>query len=147
MISLLSFSIIVLAFGTLAMASAQTPTTISPPAAPTSGLKFLDQKAYIYTVPPLEVQQQQQGNGTIESVITAGVGSAIAYFTASRRADIKHKENSAEILRGKEVNKELARVTYGMNPEQAAKIDDAPLVKQEVLAEDAATYGQKVANK
>ena len=112
MISLLSFSIIVLAFGTLAVASAQTPTTISPPAAPTSGLKFLDQKAYIYTVPPLEVQQQQQSNnnGTIESVITAGVGSAIAYFTASRRADQKHKENAAEILKGKEVNKELARL-------------------------------------
>ena len=79
--------------------------------------------------------------------MTAGVGSAIAYFTASRRADIKHKENASEILRGKEVNKELARVTYNMNPEQAAKIDDAPLVKQEVLAEDAATYGQKVAKK
>ena len=30
------------------------------PLAPTSGLKFLDQKAYIYTIPPLEVQQQQQ---------------------------------------------------------------------------------------
>ena len=130
--------------------AAQTPTTISPPVtAPTSGLKFLDQKAYIYTVPPLEVQQQTGNNGTatIESLVTAGVGSAIAYFTASRRADIKHKENSAEILRGKEVNKELARVTYNMNPEQAARIDDAPLVKQEVLAEDAATYGQKVANK
>jgi len=128
---------------------AQTPTVITPPPNPTSGLKFLDQKAYIYTVPPLEVQQQQQtGTGnSLQELILPLLASGGAYLAAKFNADKKHKENAAEILKGKEVNKELARVTYDMNPEQAARIDDAPLVKQEALAEDVTEYGQKVAKK
>jgi hypothetical protein len=128
---------------------AQTPTVISPPPNPTSGLKFLDQKAYIFTVPPLEVQQQQQGQGSnsLQEIILPILTSAGAFVMAKFSADKKHKENAAEILKGKEVNKEMAKVTYDMKTEAAAKIDDAPLVKQETLAKDVTEYGQKVAKK
>ena len=34
-----------------------------------------------------------------------------------------------------------------MNPEAASKIADAPLVKNEALAQDVTDYGQKVAKK
>jgi hypothetical protein len=126
---------------------AQTPTVISPPENPTSGLKFLDQKAYIYTIPPVEIQQQQGASNSLQEVILPLLASGGAYIAAKFNADKKHKENAGEILKGKEVSKELAKVTYDMNPEAAAKIEDAPLVKKEVLAEDVTEYGQKVAKK
>jgi len=128
---------------------AQTPTVISPPSNPTSGLKFLDQKAYIYTVPPLEVQQQQAtgAGNSLQELILPLLASGGAFIAAKLNADKKHKENVAEILKGKETTKELAKVTYDMNPEAAAKIDDAPLVKQDTLAKDATEYGQKAAKK
>lgn len=135
---------------TIQTAAGQTPTTITPEnLSPTSGLKFLDQKAYIYTVPPVEIQaqQQQQGNNSLQELILPLLASGGAYIAAKFNADKKHKENAAEILKGKEVNKELAKVTYDMNPEAAAKIDDAPLVKNETLAQDVTEYGQKVAKK
>ena len=56
-----------------------------------------------------------------------------------------HKSNAAEILKSKENVKELARVTYNMNPEAAEKIDDAPSIKINTLTEDVNTYAQKVA--
>jgi hypothetical protein len=133
---------------TLPFAAAQTPTVITPPNNPTGGLKFLDQKAYIYTIPPLEVQQQQQqGSNSIEQIILPLLASGGAYIAAKFNTDKKHKENAAEILKGKEVSKELAKVTYDMNPEAASKIEDAPLVKKETLAQDVTDYGQKVAKK
>jgi hypothetical protein len=135
---------------TIQTAHAQTPTVISPPENPTSGLKFLDQKAYIYTIPPVEIQaqqQQQSNNGTLQEVILPLLASGGAYIAAKFNADKKHKENAGEILKGKEVSKELAKVTYDMNPEAASKIEDAPLVKKEVLAQDVTEYGQKVAKK
>jgi hypothetical protein len=134
---------------TIPFAVAQTPTVINPEN-PTSGLKFLDQKAYIYTIPPVEIQaqqQQQSNNGTLQEVILPLLASGGAYIAAKFNADKKHKENAGEILKGKEVSKELAKVTYDMNPEAASKIEDAPLVKKEVLAEDVTEYGQKVAKK
>ena len=128
---------------------AQTPTVINPPSSPTSGLKFLDQKAYIYTVPPLEVQQQQQqgGTGGLQELILPLLASGGAFIAAKFNADKKHKENMSEILKGKETTKELAKVTYDMNPEAAQKITDAPLVKTEVLAKDAHEYAQTAAKK
>jgi hypothetical protein len=135
---------------TIQTAAGQTPTVISPPDNPVSGLKFLDQKAYIYTIPPVEIQAQQQqqgGDNSLQQLILPLLASGGAYVAAKLNADKKHKENAAEILKGKEVNKELAKVTYDMNPEVAAKIVDAPLVQKEVLAQDVTEYGQKVAKK
>ena len=132
---------------------AQTPTvTVQNPQ---SGINFLPQKAYVTTLTPdglpLQLQPVQTNDnnsaGTLESVVTAGVTSAIAYFAAKSQADKKHKENAAEILKGKEVTRDLAKVTYDMNPTEAAKITDAPLVKNETLASDATNYGQTVAKK
>ena len=128
----------------------QTPTTITPENLnPTSGLKFLDQKAYIYTVPPVEIQaQQQQGNSSsLQELILPLLASGGAYIAAKFNADKKHKENASEILKGKEVSKEIARVTYDINPEAAAKIEDAPLIKNETLAADVTQYGATVAKK
>ena len=133
----------------LPIAHAQTPTVINPPA-PTSGLKFLDQKAYIYTIPPLEAAQQQQqqtSTNSLQELILPLLASGGAFIAAKFNADKKHKENAAEILKGKEVSKEIAKVTYDMNPAAAQTITDAPLVKNEVLAQDVTDYGQKVAKK
>jgi hypothetical protein len=132
--------------GVIQIAHAQTPTVINPEN-PTSGLKFLDQKAYIYTIPPVEVQQQQGGGNSLQEIILPLLASGGAYIAAKFNADKKHKENAGEILKGKEVSKELAKVTFDMNPEAAAKIEDAPLVKKETLAQDVTEYGQKVAKK
>jgi hypothetical protein len=135
---------------TIQTAAGQTPTVITPPDNPTSGLKFLDQKAYIYTIPPVEIQaqQQQQGAGnSLQEIILPLLASGGAYIAAKFNADKKHKENAGEILKGKEVSKEIAKVTYDMNPEAASKIEDAPLIKKEILAQDVTEYGQKVAKK
>jgi hypothetical protein len=134
---------------TIQTAAGQTPTVINPEN-PVSGLKFLDQKAYIYTIPPVEIQQQQQqasNTNSLQDLILPIITGGSAYLAAKLNADKKHKENAAEILKGKEVNKELARVTYDINPEAAAKIEDAPLIKNETLAADVTQYGATVAKK
>ncbi len=132
---------------TIQTAAGQTPTTINPPANPTGNIKFLDQQGYIITIPPQGVQVQQQGGNSLQELILPILASGGAYIAAKLNADKKHKENAAEILKNKEVAKELANVTYDMNPEAAEKIADAPLVKKEVLAQDVTEYGQKVAKK
>lgn len=123
----------------------QTNTT---PVLPTSGVQFIPQQGYIVTIPPPNVQPPQSAtdNGTTP-VILSLVTSAGAYIAAKMNADKKHKENASEILKGKEVNKELARVTYDMNPQEAAKIENSPTVKIETLTNDASQYADKVAKK
>jgi hypothetical protein len=138
---------------TMQVAHAQTPTVINPEN-PTSGLKFLDQKAYIFTVPPVEVQQQQTtSNNDLSSILPALLGSAGAFISGKVLSDKKTKKVSdvvqdvvlPETVKIKENTKELARVTYNMNPEAAAKIEDAPSVKVTTLADDASKFAEKAA--
>ena len=120
-----------------------TPITNSP----TAGVQFIPQQGYIVTIPPANIQSQSTTENGVTPVILSLVSSAGAYIAAKLQGDKKHKENAAEILKGKEVNKELARVTFDMNPEQAAKITDAPSIKIQTLANDVAQYADKVAKK
>lgn len=139
----------VLGFAIGSMQTAHGQMNVTPITnAPTAGIQFIPQQGYIVTIPPANIQQQQSTteNG-ITPVILSLVSSAGAYIAAKINADKKHKENAAEILKGKEVNKELARVTYDSNPEYAAKIDDAPAIKIETLANDVNQYADKVAKK
>jgi hypothetical protein len=139
--------------GFIQFAQAQTPTTINPPN-PTSGLKFLDQKAYVYTIPPLEVQQQQQSsNNSLTDMLVPLLASAGGIIAGKIHSDRKTAKVSdavqdvvlPEVVKNKENTKELARVTYNMNPEQAAKIEDAPSVKIETLTDDANKFAEKAA--
>jgi hypothetical protein len=138
---------------TIQTAAGQTPTIINPPN-PINGLKFLEQKAYIYTIPPLEVQQQQTtSNNDLSSILPALLGSAGAFISGKVLSDKKTKKVSdvvqdvvlPETVKIKENTKELARVTYNMNPEAAAKIEDAPSVKVATLADDASKFAEKAA--
>ena len=80
----------------------------------------------------------------IPILVSAG-GIVAAKFTTDKKAADNHKANAAEILKNKENTKELARVTYDMNPEAAAKIDDAPTIKIQTLTNEVSDYAQKVA--
>jgi hypothetical protein len=136
---------------TMQIAHAQTPTVINPDN-PVSGLKFLDQKAYVYTIPPLEAQQQQSNNSLTDMLIPliASAGGIIGAKIHSDRktskvATVVQETVLPEVVKTKEATKELARVTYDMNPEAAAKITDAPAVKLETLNEDTAQFAEKAA--
>ena len=137
------------------IAMGQTPTVTVPN--PQSGLNFLPQKAYVTTLTPegipiqLQPVQQQQSTdalGQIGPYITALVSALGVKILGDKKvakvSDVV-LDNQAEIVKGKQVDKELARVTYNMNPVEAAKITDAPLVKNETLAADAADSAQKAA--
>lgn len=134
-------------------AFAQTPTTINPPN-PINGLKFLDQKAYIYTIPPLEIQQQPatSSNG-LDSIIPALVAAGGSFISGKVLSDRKTKKVAdvvqdvvlPETVKIKENTKELARVTYDMNPEKAAEIKDAPSIKIATLTDDNTKFAEKAA--
>ncbi len=128
-------------------AAGQTPTINIP----SSGIQFAPQQGYIVTIPPAGVKQteeQQEGSGhDLQEIIVSLAASGAAFVSAKIIGDKKHKENAAEILKGKENTKELARVTYDMNPESAAKINDAPAVQIKTLTNDANAYAEKVAKK
>jgi hypothetical protein len=135
---------------TMQTAAAQTPN-------PTSGLKFLDQKAYVYTIPPLEVQQQQQAISTgnpltdmLVPIVVALTATAAGKIHSDKKAAKETAkvaevtiDNSAEILKGKTVDKEIAKVAFNANPEAAAKITDAPLIKLQTLATDETAFAAK----
>ena len=135
---------------------AQTPTTIPAQSIdPTSGLKFIDQKAYVYTIPPLEVQQQQQAtsSNSLDSILPALLGSVGAFISGKvlsdrktgKVADTVQEVVLPEQVKQNEKTKELARVTYDMNPEKAAEIKDAPAVKIATLTEDASKFAETAA--
>lgn len=135
-----------------------TPITITPDP---SALNFLEQDAYIQTVPPAQVQVQQQqqqaaspsSSDTLDSIIPAIVASAGSFIMGKITSDKKTKKVSdvvqytvlPEQVKVKETQKELARVTYDMNPEAAAKIDNAPAVKIQTLTEDSQEFAKKAA--
>lgn len=134
------------------LAYAQTPTTTTTIPVPTvpSNLRFQEQPAYIQIQPPAGAQQQSSNGGINEILISmiGSVGAAIGLKLHSdkKTADVKTdmKETKAEVLVGKEVSKEIAKVAYAANPEAAAKIEGVPIIKNETLAKDASQYAQKV---
>jgi hypothetical protein len=139
--------------------TAQTAAAQTPPAAgPTSGLTFLPQQAYVETLrpPQVQVQQQQQpatGNNLTDMLIpiltSLGVTAAAKVHSDRKAANETAKvaevtiDNSAEILKGKTVDKEIAKVAFAANPEAAAKITDAPLIKLQTLATDETAFAAK----
>ncbi len=123
------------------IALAQTPT-IAP------NLKFQEQPAYIQIAPPVG-SQSNVGNiqDMLVPVIVSAVGIILAKLHSDKKtADVKTevKETKAEVLVGKEVDKEIAKVAYAANPESAAKVEGVPIIKNETLAADATQYAQKV---
>jgi hypothetical protein len=142
---------------TVQTAAGQTPNTTPIIVAPnpTSGLTFLPQQAYVETLRPPQVQQPivqtSTGNGLTDMLIpiltSLGVTVAAKVHSDKKTAKVEElsKDNMGEISHTKEVQKELARVTYDMNPEAAAKIENAPLVKLETLTDDADAFAKKAA--
>lgn len=101
---------------------------------------------------PVQTATTQETNTDLTAIISSIVVTAIGVITAKVHSDKKTNLNSveikdliAEVLKGKEVDKELARVTYKMNEAEANKITDAPAVKNETLAQDVSNYSEKAA--
>jgi hypothetical protein len=132
--------------------------TSPPSSTPTPTLNFIPQQAWVQTVPPQGVAQST-GDGTIQGTILPIIASAGAYILARLQgnkqvskvedkvvtvADVA-KSNQAEILKGKVIHSELARVQFKFNPEEAAKLDDAPAIKMQTLSDDAKQFAQKAA--
>lgn len=128
-----------------------TPIIVAPN--PTSGLTFLPQQAYVETLRPPQVQPVSASTGNsltdtlLPIIVALGATAAGKIHSDKKTAKVEElsKENMGEISHTKEVQKELARVTYDMNPDQAAKITDAPLVKLDTLTTDAAEFAKKAA--
>lgn len=130
---------------TIQPAAAQTNTTSSPE------LRFLPQEAYIQTVPPVPVQNTV-GNGSLTDMLIPIVASIAGIVVAKIHGDKKianvadvTRSNVSEIMKGKVVDKELARVSFKMNPVEAEKITDAPDVKLQTLSADVTDYADKTA--
>jgi hypothetical protein len=149
-----------LAVFTIQTAAGQTPSTAPIVVAPnpTSGLTFLPQQAYVETLRPPQVAQVQpaqasSGNNLTDMLIpiltSLGVTAAATVHSDRKAATETEKvadvvlDNSAEILKGKTVDKEIAKVAFNANPEAAAKITDAPLIKLQTLASDETAFAAK----
>lgn len=125
----------------LPLAFAQTPT-IAP------NLRFQEQGAYIQVqAPPGTTPSTGNLQDILIPVVVSAGGILLAKFHSDKKtADVKTevKETKAEVLVGKEVDKEIAKVAYAANPEAAAKVEGIPIIKNETLAADATQYAQKV---
>lgn len=126
---------------TIPLAYAQTPT-IAP------NLRFQEQPAYIQVQsPPGAISSTGSLQDMLIPVVVSAGGILLAKLHSDKKtADVKSdvKETKAEVLVGKEVDKEIAKVAYAANPESAAKVEGVPIIKNEVLAADASQYAQKV---
>lgn len=135
----------------------QTPTTPLP-TEDLGNFNFIPQDAIVTVLPPkgYEIPNQQQqngidfGDGSIAGIIAGLTGTGVAvYKTITQGKKIENVEtktavNSNEILKGKQVDAELGRVSYQMNPEKAKELNDAPLVKMETLQEDVQQFQEKI---
>ena len=113
----------------------------------TPSIQFIPQQAWVQTIPPAGVQNTNSNSQSLTEVLIPLITGGGAFLAAKLNADKNHKANAAEILKTKENTKELARVTYDMNPDAAEKIDDAPSIKINTLTEDVNAFAEKVAKK
>lgn len=93
-------------------------------------------------------QQNQFGGLPIGEIIAALVGGGSAAAYTRRRANKLEGDNQlvmGEILKGKQVDAELARITYAMNQDKANQINDAPAIKLENLQNDVTEFTDKTA--
>jgi hypothetical protein len=96
--------------------------------------------------------QQNMGgfgiNQIVGMLISAGGGAAGGKYAADRRTkalEELHRDTMNAELKTKEQLKELARVTYQLNSEKAATINDAPAIQLENLNHDVDEFREKTA--
>ena len=94
--------------------------------------------------------QQQGGYGGfgIQEIITALIAGGGSAVYTKRRTGQLHDENQmmmSEILKGKQVDAEIARITYTMNQDKANAINDAPSIKLDNLQKDVEQFTDKTA--
>ena len=99
---------------------------------------------------PYQQPYPQQGYGGfgIQEIITALIAGGGSAIYTKRRTSQLHDDNQqmyAEILKGKQVDAELARITYAMNKEKSDQINDAPMVKLDALQKDVDNFTDKTA--
>lgn len=116
---------------------------------PTPNLQFQPQPAYIQIQNPNGVQQS--GSGSIQDMLIPTIialgGTIVAKIHSDKKTEaVKAEVNDtkAEVLVGKEVDKEIAKVAYAANPAEAAKIEGVPIIKNEALATDMTEYAAEV---
>lgn len=96
---------------------------------------------------PYPPQQGYAGFG-IQEIITALIAGGGSAIYTKRRTSQLHDDNQlmmSEILKGKQIDAELARITYNMNKAEADKINDAPTIKLENLQNDVNQFTEKAA--
>ena len=96
---------------------------------------------------PYPPQQSYAGFG-IQEIITALIAGGGSAIYTKRRTSQLHDDNQmlmSEVLKGKQVDAELARITYAMNQEKANQINDAPMVKLDNLQKDVDQFTDKTA--
>jgi|ERR1043165_5079769 hypothetical protein len=142
---------LILVVGFILVVHAQQSTTTIQ--GPSPALRFIPQDAYIVPIPPPQAQTVQQNNGgslqdVLIPIITSAAGIMLAKLHSDKKvtkvADVV-RDNTGELVKTKEATKELARVTYNMNPVEAEKITDAPAVKIETLTNEAKDFAAKAA--
>lgn len=100
--------------------------------------------------PQMQPQYVPQGYGGfgIQEIITALIAGGGSAIYTKRRTGQLHDDNQlmmSEILKGKQIDAELARITYNMNKAEADKINDAPTIKLENLQNDVNQFTEKAA--
>ncbi len=138
-----------------------TPVPTPTPTSPNPNLQYLPQKAYVQayapengipstsgalqvvpTVVPTPPVQQSSGLGIpgldIAAILALG-GTALTYFKThlvSKKADRNEeisREQSAQIVKGAEVDRKLADQVYENMPDKGESINDKPEIQLRVL--------------
>lgn len=95
---------------------------------------------------PYGMQQGGYGGFGIQEIITAliaGGGSAIYTKRRTNQLQSDNQVMMSEILKGKQVDLEIARTNFQMNAEKANQINDAPSIKLENLQQDVNDFTDK----
>lgn len=130
----------------------QTPTIVAPTPAP--NLQFVPQPAYIQLSPSSSNNNNDNSNNNgniqdilVPTIISLAGAAGLKLHSDKKTETVKEevKDTKAEVLKGKEVDKEIAKVAYAANPTESAKIEGVPLIKTETLAKDATEYATKTA--
>ena len=112
------------------------------------GTPYAMQQPY-YGQQPYPQPQNPIQFGTSEIIYTLLGGGAIGYarYNQTKRNQDKEllRDAYAELLKEKQKSLEQSRVQYQMNPTEANKINDAPMVKLESLQKDVEQFSEKVA--
>lgn len=122
---------------------AQTNTTVSVPVPIT-----VPTLQYQPAIPQAQSQPAQNNQGITEivvSIVVTAIGVITAKVHSDKKSSSQDKDIMATILHDKQIQAEIARVMYSLNPDKAKEINDAPTVRMENLEKETKEYSEKAA--